>query len=45
MAEPFTRPDSIRLELVPGMGIAALFRGEGPVPEALIFRGQTFTRA
>lgn len=43
-AAPFTREDSIRLELVPGMGVAALFVGEGPSPEALVFRSQQFRR-
>jgi hypothetical protein len=43
-AEPFTRPDSIRLELVPGMGVPMLFVGEGPSPQALVFRGQPFAR-
>jgi CubicO group peptidase (beta-lactamase class C family) len=44
VAEPFTRPDSIRLELVPGMGVPMLFIGEGPSPQALVFRGQSFAR-
>ncbi len=44
VAEPFTRPDSIRVELVPGMGIPVLFTGEGPAPDALLFRNQRFAR-
>jgi hypothetical protein len=43
-AEPFTRPDSMRLEFVPGMGVAAGFAGDGPRPDTLIFRGAPFTR-
>jgi CubicO group peptidase (beta-lactamase class C family) len=44
-AEPFTRPDSLRVEFVPGMGSAIAFEGEDAAPAALIFQGQRFARA
>jgi hypothetical protein len=34
----------MRLEFVPGMGVAAGFAGDGPRPDTLIFRRATFTR-
>src|SRR5690606_8402913 len=34
IAEPFTRPDSIRVELIPFSGMPILFLGDGPSPEA-----------
>ncbi len=43
-AEPFTRPDSIRLELVPGQGSALLFEGDGAQPEALLYQQARFDR-
>lgn len=45
VAEPFTRPDSIRVELVPYSGTVMLFAGEGAVPEALMFQDERFDRA
>lgn len=43
-AEPFTRPEAIRVELVPSQGAAMVFDGAGPSPEALLFQGQRFGR-
>mgnify|MGYP001315923541 CR=1 FL=1 len=44
VAEPFTRPDSIRVELVPYSGSVMLFAGDGDTPEALLFQNERFTR-
>jgi|CXWL01.1.fsa_nt_gi CubicO group peptidase (beta-lactamase class C family) len=44
-AEPFTRPDSIRVELEPGSGAAILFDGDPAAPPAgLTFQGERFGR-
>jgi hypothetical protein len=43
-AEPFTQPNSIRVELVPGQGEPILFTGDGDQPEALRTRMATFRR-
>lgn len=45
LAEPFTRPESIRLELVPGQGTVMDFDPDGSAPAALIYQGARFTRA
>lgn len=44
VAEPFTRPDSIRVELVPYSGTAMLFAGDGATPEALLYQNERFAR-
>lgn len=44
VAEPFTRPESIRVELAPLQGQAILFAAEGEVPGSLVFLGETFER-
>lgn len=44
VAEPFTRPDSMRVEFFPGMGVPVQFTGEGAQPSAVVFRGAAFTR-
>lgn len=44
VAEPFTRPESIRVELAPLQGQAILFAAEGAVPASLVFLGETFER-
>ncbi|MEZ6023224.1 MAG: serine hydrolase domain-containing protein [Hyphomonadaceae bacterium] len=43
-AEPFTQPDSIRVELVPGTGEPIQFLGEGEQPSGLRTRGGAFER-
>lgn len=43
-AEPFTRPESIRVELAPLQGQVILFDAEGEVPASLVFLGETFER-
>ena len=43
-AEPFTRPESIRVELAPLQGQVILFDAEGEVPANLVFLGETFER-
>jgi hypothetical protein len=43
-AEPFTRPESIRLELVPGEGTVLQFEPDGPQPAGLTFQGARFAR-
>ena len=44
VAEPFTRPESIRVELVPLQGQVMLFSAEGETPASLEYLGETFTR-
>lgn len=44
VAEPFTRPESIRVELAPLQGQAIVFAAEGEVPASLVFLGETFER-
>jgi len=43
-AEPFTEPNSIRVELVPGQGEPIVFEGEGEFPSALRTRFGSFQR-
>lgn len=43
-AEPFTQPDSVRVELIPGQGEPLLFQGEGETPSALRNRVGVFQR-
>lgn len=44
VAEPFTRPESIRVELAPLQGQVMLFSADGETPDSLEFLGETFTR-
>jgi len=44
VAEAFTQPDSIRVELVPMQGQPIQFGGEGDAPDRLVFMGETFLR-
>lgn len=44
IAEPFTDPDSIRVELEPFSGDVIVFDGNGPTPGALVFKGERFER-
>lgn len=44
VAEPFTLPDAVRVELAPGSGTVIQFEGQGPAPNALILMGQRFER-
>jgi CubicO group peptidase (beta-lactamase class C family) len=44
VAEAFTQPDSIRVELVPMQGQPIQFGGEGAAPDRLVFMGETFMR-
>lgn len=44
VAEPFTRPESIRVELAPLQGQVIVFAAEGAVPGSLVFLGETFER-
>ena len=44
LAEPFTRPESIRVELAPLQGQVIVFAAEGETPDSLVFLGETFTR-
>lgn len=44
VAEPFTRPESIRVELAPLQGQAILFAADGAAPGSLVFLGETFER-
>lgn len=43
-AEPFTQPNSIRVEFLPGQGEAILFEGDGPQPASLRTRMARFER-
>lgn len=43
-AEPFTQPNSLRVEFVPGQGEPVLFEGDGELPEALRTRAASFLR-
>lgn len=43
-AEPFTDPDSIRVELLPNSGEPIVFQGAGAQPEALVYDGNTYLR-
>ncbi|HET9231394.1 MAG TPA: hypothetical protein VFO00_08900, partial [Vitreimonas sp.] len=43
-AEPFTRPESIRLEFVPGEGTVLQFEGDEARPAALIYQEARFRR-
>lgn len=43
-AEPFTRPESIRVELAPLQGQVMQFAAEGETPDSLVFLGETFRR-
>lgn len=45
VAEPFTQPNSIRVELVPGQGEPILFEGEDGQPAGLRTRFGSFSRA
>jgi CubicO group peptidase (beta-lactamase class C family) len=42
--EPFTQPDSIRVELLPNSGEAIVFQGDGAQPNALRYNDQTYER-
>ncbi len=44
VAEPFTRPESIRVELAPLQGQVILFSADGETPGSLQFLGETFVR-
>jgi CubicO group peptidase (beta-lactamase class C family) len=44
VAEPFTAPDSMRVEIVPGSGAVVAFETEGAEPAALVFQGQRLAR-
>ncbi|GAA0869416.1 serine hydrolase [Brevundimonas basaltis] len=44
VAEPFTRPESIRVELAPLQGQVLQFAPEGEMPASLMFLGETFQR-
>lgn len=44
LAEPFTRPESIRVELAPLQGQVILFAADGQTPGSLEFLGETFAR-
>jgi CubicO group peptidase (beta-lactamase class C family) len=44
VAEPFTRPESIRLEFVPGEGTVLQFEGDEPQPATLIYQEARFQR-
>lgn len=44
VAEPFTRPESIRVELAPLQGQVILFDAGGEVPDGLLILGETFER-
>ena len=44
VAEAFTRPESIRVELAPMQGQAIEFGGDGETPDRLTFMGETFVR-
>src|SRR5690606_36484694 len=44
VAEPFTQPNSIRVELIPGQGEPILFTGHGDQPDGLSTRMATFQR-
>jgi len=43
-AEPFTRPDSVRVELVPYQGMPIQFDGDGAAPAGLTIQGERLTR-
>lgn len=43
-AEPFTAPDSMRVEIAPGSGAPLRFEGDGPAPTALVLQGQRLLR-
>ena len=44
VATPFTRPDSIRVELEPGAGRSIQFAGDGPTPDSLTYEDISFRR-
>lgn len=44
VAEPFTNPDSIRVELVPFQGMPIQFEGDGASPTALTLQGERLER-
>ena len=44
VAEPFTRPESIRVELAPLQGQVILFAAGGDAPGSLVLLGETFER-
>jgi CubicO group peptidase (beta-lactamase class C family) len=44
VAEPFTQPNSIRVEFVPGQGEPLLFTGDGERPEGVRNRAAAFRR-
>ncbi len=44
IAEPFTQPETIRVELVPMQGQIVQFGGDGETPDRLVFQGETFMR-
>ncbi len=44
VATPFTRPDSIRVELEPGSGRSVQFAGSGATPDSLTYQDITFRR-
>lgn len=43
-ATAYTRPDSLRVEFVPGSGTGMDFGGDDPIPPALTFQEATFQR-
>lgn len=44
LAEPFTRPDSIRVEFVPTSGEPIAFEGDGAAPAGLRYDGDVYAR-
>jgi CubicO group peptidase (beta-lactamase class C family) len=44
LAEPFGKPDAVRLELEPGEGAVLQFEGHGTVPDSVYFDGRRFHR-
>lgn len=44
VAESFTQPDSVRVELAPMQGLAIQFGGDGEAPDRLVMMGETFLR-
>jgi CubicO group peptidase (beta-lactamase class C family) len=45
LAEPFTLPESLRVELAPGSGSVLAFDREGAIPDSILLDGQRFVRA
>lgn len=44
VAEAFTQPESVRVELAPMQGQPVQFGGDGAAPDRLVFMGETFLR-